>query len=57
MEKRFGRWNVRSLYRAGSLMRGAKETSKYMFDIVEYRRSDGRGLRKLSMERGMRIMN
>jgi hypothetical protein len=32
---RFGTWNVRSLYRAGSLMTVAKEISKYELDLEE----------------------
>jgi hypothetical protein len=31
---RFVTWNVRSLYRAGSLMTDAKEISKYKVDAV-----------------------
>jgi exonuclease III len=31
---RFGTWNVRSLYRAGSLLTAAKELSKYKLDLV-----------------------
>jgi hypothetical protein len=34
MVMRFGTWNVRSLYRAGSLMTVAKEISKYKLDLV-----------------------
>jgi hypothetical protein len=34
MDMRFGTWNVRSLYRAGSLMRVAKEISKCKSDLV-----------------------
>jgi hypothetical protein len=30
-----GKWNVRSLSRAGSLMTVAKETSKYKTDLLE----------------------
>jgi hypothetical protein len=33
MDMRFCVWNVRSLYRAGSLMKVAKEISKYKFDL------------------------
>jgi hypothetical protein len=56
MDMRFVLWNVRSLYRAGSLMTVSGELVRY--------RSDGRmvapNLREkthFSMERGMRIMN
>jgi ABC-type proline/glycine betaine transport system substrate-binding protein len=31
---RFGTWNVRSMYRAGSLKAVAEEISKYKFDLV-----------------------
>jgi hypothetical protein len=31
---RFGLWNARSLYRAGSLMEDSKEVSKYKLDLV-----------------------
>jgi exonuclease III len=34
MGMRFGTWNVRSLYRAGSLMTVAKEISEYKLDLV-----------------------
>jgi hypothetical protein len=34
MDMRFGTLNVRSLYRAGSLMTVAKEILKYKFDLV-----------------------
>jgi exonuclease III len=31
---RFGTWNVRSLYRAGSLMTVSRELSRYKLDLV-----------------------
>jgi hypothetical protein len=31
---RFGTWNVRSLYRAGSLVTVSNELSKYKLDLV-----------------------
>jgi hypothetical protein len=31
---RFGLWNVRNLYRAGSLMTVSRELSKYKLDLV-----------------------
>jgi hypothetical protein len=31
---RFGLWNVRSLYRAGSLMTVSRKLSKYKLDLV-----------------------
>jgi exonuclease III len=34
MDKRFGTWNVRSLYRSGSLKTVAKELGKYKLDLV-----------------------
>jgi hypothetical protein len=34
MDKRFGTWNVRSLYRAGSLMTVSRELSRYRLDLV-----------------------
>jgi hypothetical protein len=30
----FGKWNIRSLYRAGSLVTVAEETSKYKLDLM-----------------------
>jgi hypothetical protein len=63
MGMRFGMWNVRSLYRAGSLMTAAKEISKYKLDLVgmhEVRRDRGANNQKAnihSTERGIRITN
>jgi exonuclease III len=34
MVMRFGTWNVRSLYRAGSLKTVAREFGKYKLDLV-----------------------
>jgi hypothetical protein len=34
MDMGFGAWNVRSLYRAGSLVIISKELSKYKLDLV-----------------------
>jgi hypothetical protein len=34
MDMRFGTWNVRGLYWAGSLVTVAKEISKYKLDLV-----------------------
>jgi hypothetical protein len=57
-------WNVRNLYKTGSLIKIAKEITKYNLDLVEYRRSDGIGVASIQqankyffMDRGMRIMN
>jgi hypothetical protein len=57
---RFGTWNVRSLYRAGSLKTVSGELARYKLDLVEWRRSEAPNLREnthFSMERGMRIMS
>jgi hypothetical protein len=35
MDMRFGTWNVRSMYRAGSLVTVVNEVSKYKLDLVE----------------------
>jgi exonuclease III len=34
MDMRFGTWNIRSLYRAGSLMTVSRELSRYRLDLV-----------------------
>jgi exonuclease III len=34
MDMRFGTWNVRSLYRSGSLKTEARELGKYKLDLV-----------------------
>jgi hypothetical protein len=34
MDMRFGTWNVRSMYRAGSLRVAGEEISKYKLDLV-----------------------
>jgi hypothetical protein len=34
MDMRFGTWNVRSLYRSGSLKMAARELGKYKLDLV-----------------------
>jgi exonuclease III len=64
MNMRPGRWNVRGLYRAGSLMSVAKEVSKYKLDIVgvqEVRWAEVALNQQTNihfcMERGMRITN
>jgi exonuclease III len=31
---RFGTWNVRSMYRTGSLMAAARELARYKLDLV-----------------------
>jgi hypothetical protein len=35
MDMRFGMWNIRRLYRAGSLMAVSRELSRYRLDLVE----------------------
>jgi exonuclease III len=44
MDMRFGTWNVRSMYRAGSLRTVVQEVSKYKLDLV--------GLQEVSWDRG-----
>jgi exonuclease III len=46
MDMKFGTWNVRSLYRAGSLMTVSRELSRYRLDIVGVQevRWEGSGL-------------
>jgi hypothetical protein len=63
MDMRFVLWNVRSLYRVGSLMAVSRELSKYKLKW-ECRSSDVReaalNLQEnthFSTERGMRILN
>jgi hypothetical protein len=34
MDMRFGNWNVRTLYREGSLMTGSRELARYKLDLV-----------------------
>jgi exonuclease III len=34
MDMRFGTWNVRSLYRAGSLMTVSRELARYELDLL-----------------------
>jgi hypothetical protein len=61
---RFGTWNVRSLYRAGSLRTVAEEVSKYKLDllgVLEVRWGGGALNQQANihfyMEWGMKIMN
>jgi exonuclease III len=44
MDMRFGTWNVRSLYRAGSLITTVKEISKYKPDLM--------GVQDVRLDRG-----
>jgi hypothetical protein len=64
MDMRFGTWNVRSLYRAGSLLTVSREVARYKLDSVgvqEVRWEGGgtepAGEHNFSMEREIRIMN
>jgi hypothetical protein len=58
MNMRFGTWNIRSMYRAGSLRAVAEEISKYKLDLVGEQevRWDGGGTEPAS-EMGMKIIN
>jgi hypothetical protein len=44
MDMRFWTWNMRSLYRAGSLMTVAEEISKYTLDLT--------GVQDVRLDRG-----
>jgi exonuclease III len=64
MDMRFSTWNIRSLYRAGTLMTVSRELSRYKLDFVGVQevRWEGSGTAPageytFSMERGMRTMN
>jgi hypothetical protein len=52
MDMTFVLWNVRSLYRAGSLMTVSRELARYKLDLVGVQENT-----HFSMERGMTIMN
>jgi hypothetical protein len=61
MDMRFGTWNIRSLYRVGSLMTVSRELSRYRSDLVGVQevRWDGSGTyqqvnTQFSTEREMR---
>jgi exonuclease III len=61
---RFGLWNVRSLYKAGSLKTVSRELARYKLDLVGVQevKWEGGGTKPAgeytcSMERGMRVMN
>jgi exonuclease III len=63
MDMRFGTWNVRSLYRIGSLTTVARELGKYKLDLVSVQevRSErgalnGQRIVHFSMDRGMGII-
>jgi hypothetical protein len=63
MDMRFGTWNVRSLYRAGSLILVSRELGRYKLNLVGVQeiRWEGGGTKPageytfFSMEREMRI--
>jgi exonuclease III len=64
MDIRFGTWNVRSLYRSGSLKTVAREFGKYKLDLlgVQEVRWDKGGTEQQriihsSVERGMKIIS
>jgi hypothetical protein len=58
MDMRFGTWDVRSLYRAGSLRTVAEEVSKYKLDLLGVQEVRwGRGGTEPAGERGKKIMN
>jgi hypothetical protein len=44
MDMRFGPWNVRSLYRIGSLTTAARELGKYRLDLM--------GVQEVGWEKG-----
>jgi hypothetical protein len=51
---KLGTWNIRSLYRAGSLKAAAKELARYKLDVVgvEEVRWDKEGVARMGEERG-----
>jgi hypothetical protein len=64
MAMRFGTWNVRSMYRAGSLRAVAEEMVKYKFGLGGYMRSGltvmashQQEIIDFSIERGMKIID
>jgi exonuclease III len=64
MEMRFGTWNIRSFYKAGSPKTVSKEVSRYRVDLVGVQevRWEGSGTETAGeytfcMERGMRTLN
>jgi hypothetical protein len=58
---RFGLWDVRSLYRTGSIMTVSKELSRYKLDLVRVQEVSGTEpageYTFFFTERGMGIMN
>jgi hypothetical protein len=64
MDMRFGPWNVRSPYRAGSLKTVARELGKYKLDLVgvqevrwEKGAPKGQMIIRFSVEKGMKIIS
>jgi hypothetical protein len=64
MVMRFGIWNIRTLYRAGSLIPSSREITRYQLDLVgvqEVRWNRGGtasvGIIHFSREGGIKIMN
>jgi exonuclease III len=64
MDMRFGTWNVRSLYRIGSLKTVARELGKYKLDLmgvqeVRWEKGGLNGQRNVhfSMDRGMEVIS
>ena len=60
----FGTWNVRHLYRSGSLMTTVRESAMYKLDLVgvqevrwDKRHTAGYGGILFSMQKGMKIIN
>jgi hypothetical protein len=64
VDLRFGTWNIRSLYRVGSLMTVSRELARYRLDLVGLQEVGWEGSGTVPagdytfcMERGMRTMN
>jgi hypothetical protein len=64
MDMRFGTWNVRSLYRSGSLKTLTRKLAKYKLDLVGVQKSEGRGevlkgqkIILSSMEQGLKTIS
>jgi hypothetical protein len=64
MDMRFGTWNVRSLYTAGTLMTVSREVSRYKVNLVGEQEVSWEGSGTVQAgeyaffkERGMRTMN
>jgi hypothetical protein len=63
MDMRFGLWNARNLYRAGSLKSIARELGKYKLDLMgvqevrwEKGALQGQRIIRFSIEKGMKII-